>query len=128
MRLVADESVDGPIVYRLREEGHDVWYIAEMEPGLSDDAVLELANREADLLVTADRDFGELVFRRRRPAPGIVLVRLAGVPPMAKAEIVSVALREHGAEMMRDRLAAPSRAGPIAVITRRSVRIRSRKD
>lgn len=58
MEFWADESVD-----RLREDGHQVWYAAEMEPGLSDEAVLALANREAALLLTADKDFGELVFR-----------------------------------------------------------------
>ena len=66
MNVLADESVDGPIVESLRREGHRVQYVAEMEPELSDDAVLELANRDESLLLTADKDFGELVFRQRR--------------------------------------------------------------
>ena len=49
MNFVTDESVDQAIVQRLRHEGHQVWYIAEMEPGVSDDTVLNLANREAAL-------------------------------------------------------------------------------
>ncbi len=40
MNLVADEGVDRPIVNRLREEGHDVLYIAELEPGMDDEDVL----------------------------------------------------------------------------------------
>jgi len=56
MNLLADESVDGPIVERLRHDGHQVWYVAEMEPGISDEAVLDLANHEKSLLLTADRE------------------------------------------------------------------------
>ena len=49
MNLLADEGVDKQIVVRLREEGYSVRYIAEMAPGISDDIVLELANKEGSL-------------------------------------------------------------------------------
>lgn len=61
MNLVADENIDRQIVERLRFDGHDVWSIAEMDPGISDEEVLEVASRESAVLMTADRDFGELV-------------------------------------------------------------------
>jgi predicted nuclease of predicted toxin-antitoxin system len=99
VNLLADESIDGPIVDRLRQEGHRVFYVAEMEPGISDDAVLDLANREAALLLTADKDFGELVYRQGRMTSGIVLVRLAGLSPTHKADIVSLTLRQRLAEL-----------------------------
>lgn len=63
MKLVADESIDRQIVEHLRKDGHLISYVAEMEPGISDDFVLNLANREHALLLTADKDFGEMVFR-----------------------------------------------------------------
>ena len=50
MNLLADESVDRQIVDRLRQDGHALRYIAEMEPGIADHTVLDLANREADVL------------------------------------------------------------------------------
>jgi predicted nuclease of predicted toxin-antitoxin system len=100
MNILADESVDGQIVYRLRRDGHLVHYVAEMEPGISDDVVLGLANREAALLLTADRDFGELVYRQGRTTFGIVLVRLAGLSPARKADIVSSTLDQHLAELL----------------------------
>ncbi len=59
MNLLADEGVDHQIVARLREEGHDVLYVAEMEPGIPDEAVLDLANGEYRRLLAADKDFGE---------------------------------------------------------------------
>jgi predicted nuclease of predicted toxin-antitoxin system len=99
MNLVADESVDRSIVDRLRQDGHQVWYVAEMEPGISDDAVLDIANREAALLLTADKDFGEMIFRQRRFTGGIVLVRLAGLSSARKASIVAAMVRQHRSEL-----------------------------
>ncbi len=57
MNFLADESVDKQIVERLRQDGHSVRYVAEMDPGISDDAVLDLADHEATLLLTVDKDF-----------------------------------------------------------------------
>lgn len=101
MNFLADESVDRHIVERLRQDGHRVWYAAEMEPGITDDVVLALANREAALLLTADKDFGEMVFRQRLHTHGIVLVRLAGLSPSRKAEIVASAIHQHATELPR---------------------------
>ncbi|HNR97132.1 MAG TPA: DUF5615 family PIN-like protein [Anaerolineae bacterium] len=99
MNLLADESVDRQIVDRLRQDGHTVRYVAETEPGVSDDTVLDPAYREADLLLTADKDFGELVYRQGRLSCGILLVRLAGLSPAQKAEVVGSALSRHSQEL-----------------------------
>lgn len=114
MNLLADESVDRQIVDRLRRDAHRVWYVAEMEPGISDDVVLGLANQQAALLLTADKDFGELVFRQRRLTSGVVLVRLAGLSPTHKAEIVATVVKEHAVELPR----------AFAVVTPGVIRIR----
>ncbi len=114
MNFLADESVDRPIVERLRQEGYFVWYVAEMEPGLCDDEVLDLANRESALLLTADKDFGELVFRQHRLMMGIVLIRLAGLSPQLKAEIVTSMINKHLKEL----------ANAFVVITPTMFRIR----
>ncbi len=66
MNLLADESVDQPIVERLRSDGFSVISITEQSPGIPDDAVLDLANDADALLLTADKDFGELVYRQGR--------------------------------------------------------------
>lgn len=95
MYFVADESIDRQIVDRLREEGHRVFFIAETESGISDDEVLEIANKEKAPLITADRDFGELIFRQRRLMSGIILTRLIGISATRKAEIVSSVIRQH---------------------------------
>jgi predicted nuclease of predicted toxin-antitoxin system len=99
MNFLADESVDFPIVERLRADGHVVLAIAEMSPSISDDEVLDVANTEVMLLVTGDKDFGELVFRLKRVTLGVILVRLLGLTATTKAMIVSNAIRDHGSEM-----------------------------
>jgi predicted nuclease of predicted toxin-antitoxin system len=99
MNLLADESVDIQIVAKLRQDGHDVLYIAEIAPGISDDVVLSGASARSALLITADKDFGELVFRHGKVTTGILLIRLAGLSPETKSEIVSLVLREHGSKL-----------------------------
>ncbi len=88
MRHMADENVDRQIVERLRQDGHEVWYVAEMDPGVSDQEVLTFANNEQAVLLTADKDFGELVYRQELVNPGVILLRLAGLSPDVKAELV----------------------------------------
>lgn len=99
MKIVADESVDGGIVWLLRQEGHDVVYIAELDPGISDEIVLSIASESGVLLVTADKDFGELVFRQQLTHSGVMLIRLAGLSPEAKPNVVAAAIRERGPEL-----------------------------
>lgn len=114
MNILADESIDRQIVERLRQDGHLVYYVAEMDPGIADDTVLHLANQNEAILLTADKDFGELVFRQHQLTLGVVLVRLAGLSPIHKAEIVSSTIGRHLSEL-------PDR---FAVITPGVLRIR----
>jgi predicted nuclease of predicted toxin-antitoxin system len=110
----ADESVERQIVERLRELGHYVEYVAEMAPGLTDDAVLEAAAQRDAVLITADKDFGELAVRQAKSARGILLVRAAGLRLQAKAGLVAQAVAEHGAEL----------GGAFAVVSPGAIRIR----
>jgi len=99
MNLLADEGVDRQVVERLRQDGFEVLYIAEIEPSITDDVVLERANERAALLVTVDKDFGELIFREGQlTSGGVVLIRLAGLSAERKAEIVSNAFKERRSE------------------------------
>ena len=99
MKFLADESVDRQIVDHLRIDGHFVWYIAEMKRGISDDAVLDMASRKKALLLTADKDFGEIVFRQHRLTLGVVLLRLEGLSLISKVKIVSSAVNKHIKEL-----------------------------
>ncbi len=114
MNFLADESKDRQIVDALRNEGFNIGYVAEIEPSISDDAVLNPANKERALLITADKDFGELVFRLRRLSAGVILIRLAGLSPIKKTEIVTSIIKKHSNELIES----------FSVITPTGIRIR----
>jgi predicted nuclease of predicted toxin-antitoxin system len=61
MRFLADESIEKPVVDELRRSGHDVLSIQERSPGVDDDTVLQLAVNDNRILITSDKDFGELI-------------------------------------------------------------------
>lgn len=96
MRWLADECVSAPLVQRLREAGHDVTYMAEAGPGTLDADVLRRANAEDRVLLTEDKDFGDLVFRSRMAAPGVVLLRLDPENGPAKWLRLEAAIAEFG--------------------------------
>ncbi len=114
MNLVANEGVDRPVVERLRQDGHDVVYVAELSPSITDEEVLQEANARTAVLLTADKDFGELVFRQGLVHSGVVLLRLAGLANATKAEIVAEVCRDRAAELV----------GAFSVVSPGQVRIR----
>ncbi len=74
MRLLANENIPLTAIQLLREYRHDVIWIRESASGSMDEAVLALASEEKRILLTFDKDFGEVVFRAGLPAEcGIVL-------------------------------------------------------
>ena len=116
MKFVADENVDVPLIARLRKDGHDVYAVIEMSAGISDDEVLTQANQRGVVLLTWDKDFGELVYRDRRYTCGIVLIRLSGLTAAEKIEIVVNVINEHASEL----------ANAFTVVSHRNLRIRPR--
>ena len=89
MRYLADENMPGPAVRRLRESGLDVSWIRDEAPGLPDAGVLEKSQGEGRVLITFDKDFGELARRHGLPAScGVVLFRIPTRNPREAAEQV----------------------------------------
>jgi predicted nuclease of predicted toxin-antitoxin system len=88
------------VFQRLRSDGHEVLYVAEMDPGISDEKVLAAANNKNAMHLTTDKDFGELVYRFGRISAGVVLMRLAGLPSAGKAELISSVVRDHGEQLI----------------------------
>jgi len=77
MRILADENFPALSVQELEKLGHDVLWVRTVMPGAGDDAILVRAQTEERLLVTLDKDFGELAFGRQLPADcGVVLFRI----------------------------------------------------
>ncbi len=88
MRLLADENIPLDTVRALRSAGHDVYSATEGGPGAPDLSHVERALREDRLIVTFDRDFGELAVRGpMKPAAGVLLLR---VTPRSAEEVTQV--------------------------------------
>jgi predicted nuclease of predicted toxin-antitoxin system len=75
MRFLADENCDFAVVRALRTAGHDVLVVAEAAPGAEDVVVVDLAVREGRILLTEDKDFGQLVYAAKRDTGGVILLR-----------------------------------------------------
>jgi hypothetical protein len=91
LKLLANENFPGDAVAALRARGPDVMWIRTEAPGISDENVLALAMTEQRILITFDKDFGELAFRRKLPATsGIVLFR---IEPSSASHIAAFAVR-----------------------------------
>lgn len=99
MIFLADEGVDGPIVYLLRDNGYDVTYVAELAEGIDDEAVLKMAEEDKRILITRDKDFGELVYRLQKLHSGIILTRLSGIDAETKAKMVLKVIEEYSEDL-----------------------------
>jgi predicted nuclease of predicted toxin-antitoxin system len=114
MRFLANENVEQPVVGWLRGAGHDVTHVSDVAPGATDQEILLLANREDRLLLTNDKDFGEMAYRENRASAGILLLRLEAQDGAEKAARLSRIL-----PLIENRL-----VGHFAVVTEARVRVR----
>ena len=90
MRILANENIPRDAVELLRKRGHDVVWVRSDAPGATDQANLTQAVSQQRLLITFDKDFGDLVFRSGQAAPcGIVLFRIA--TPSATVAAITIA-------------------------------------
>lgn len=96
---MTDESCAGPVIRARRDAGHDVIVIAESAKGASDEAVIERAFNERRVLITEDRDFGELVYARGRSSAGVVFVKFPGRARRLKPAAVVEAVAKLGARL-----------------------------
>jgi predicted nuclease of predicted toxin-antitoxin system len=96
VRLFADECVARSIIEQLRAESFDVVCASDVCPTEDDQRVLVLAYQDGRVLVTADKDFGELVVRLRLPAHGVVNLALGDLTAAARARIATARLQELG--------------------------------
>jgi len=87
MRLLANENIPGDAVELLRSRGHDVLWVRTDSPGASDETNLARAVSQQRVLITFDKDFGDLVFHRGRVAScGVILFRMATPSAAAAAK------------------------------------------
>ena len=97
MKLLLDSCVWGGALTRLRAAGHDVVWSGEWPADPGDEEILAQALVEGRVLVTLDKDFGELAVVRELPHAGIV--RLVGLSAVHQAEMTLRVLQLHGADL-----------------------------
>lgn len=114
MRLLLDENVPFAVATALQGAGFDIRKVADETPRALDDAVLAGAERDAEIVVTSDKDFGELVFRRQQAFHGVVLIRCH--PIRAYVDWIVHTMSDHRSEL----------AGAFVVLGVHKVRIRRR--
>ncbi len=84
MRFLADENFPGTAVDALRRAGHDIIWVGTISPGISDAKILEWAARESRVVLTFDKDFGQIAQSADLPVScGVILFRLP-IPPAAE--------------------------------------------
>jgi predicted nuclease of predicted toxin-antitoxin system len=115
--LVADESVDFGIISTLRQKGIVVISILENYPGIKDTEVLKLAHDQRYLLITEDKDFGELTFRLKLKHDGIMLIRLNDMPRKERIQFVAEIMEKYFDKMKSN----------FSVLTTRGLRIKTTK-
>lgn len=98
--FVADEKFDFTVVNQLREKGFSVLAIAESFFSVADPQVLQIAVDRNSILLTEDKDFGELVHRLRMSHCGILLVRLLKISSQEKSRRVCEVIEKQGIELI----------------------------
>lgn len=89
MQILADENIPGSAVQLLRESGHDVLWISETSPGVADREIMRVAVETQRIIITFDKDFGELaVTGENKNPPGIILLRISKPSPAETAKSV----------------------------------------
>jgi predicted nuclease of predicted toxin-antitoxin system len=113
MRFLVDECTGSAVAEWLRSLHHDVFSVYDEARGLDDESIIEKANFENYILITNDKDFGELVFRMKKPHKGVILIRLKNERYKNKIAVLRRVL-----ELYSDKL-----ADNFTVVTEKTVRI-----
>ena len=113
MRFLVDECTGPAVAKWLRSLHYDVFSIYDEAQGLDDERIIEKANLDNYILVTNDKDFGELIFRMRRPHKGVILLRLEDERSKNK-----IAVLQHLLESYSDKL-----VNNFIIVTEKTVRI-----
>jgi len=113
MKVLLDSCVWAKAEEVIRKAGHDVILVSEWEKDPGDDEIIDHAHREGQILVTLDKDFGELAVVFGRPHNGIV--RLVGIGAREQGEVCVDVLDKYSDDLLR---------GAILTVQHGFVRIR----
>ncbi|HYX08817.1 MAG TPA: DUF5615 family PIN-like protein [Bacteroidales bacterium] len=114
MVILADESVDFGIIRLLRKHKISVLSVSEENPGINDSEVIDIAVKNECLLITEDKDFGELTYRLKRQHNGVLLIRLTEMDREERILLVVETIMNHLNELTNN----------FSVISKKGIRIK----
>lgn len=115
MNFLADENLEYSIISYLREKKINILAIRDLMKGGTDAEILEYALNDNRVIITNDKDFGELTFRLQKPNMGIILLRLPNLHSEEKTNLLMTAIEKLGEDI----------ANKFIVIEENAIRIRS---
>ncbi len=102
IKFIADVNIEKAIVDYLSEKAYDVKWVPDYDCELLDEELLNLANDEGRILITNDKDFGELVFLQKKLSAGIILIRVKGQKVEHKVKLLRKLLRNHKDKLLNN--------------------------
>lgn len=114
MHFLADENIERAVVEFLRSKGVEVFYVAETSPSISDAVILEYAKKNDMIVITNDKDYGEMLYLNKKISSGILLIRSKIETAQAKVELVRIAIEKAGDKLK----------GHFVVVSEKGLRIR----
>jgi predicted nuclease of predicted toxin-antitoxin system len=113
MKFLLDVNASGSVAQWLRDHGHDVLLVADVDPRMEDEKVLQWALREKCILITTDQDFEEMIWRENKQHEG--LLRLENLPRVERLSLLEYVLNHHMEDLA---------SGAIVIASSRKIRIR----
>ena len=95
LKFIADVNVEKPIIDYLSGKGYDVKWIPDYDCQILDKDLLIMANAENRILITDDKDFGELIFLQNKLSAGIILIRVKGQGVQNKVKLIKRLLQRY---------------------------------
>ena len=114
MKFLADENLEYSIISFLQEKNFEVVAVRDIMKGAPDSEIINYAFENNYVIITSDKDFGELTFRLQKPNRGIILLRFPEDNATEKAKILWTAIKKLGNDVINK----------FVVVEKNSIRVR----
>jgi len=99
LKFLADVNIEKPIIDFFKNRGWDIRWVSDFGPEMEDENLIKLARAEKRILLTNDKDFGELVFLQKRLSYGIILIRVKGQETALKVKLTRRLMTEYSEKL-----------------------------
>lgn len=99
LRFLVDVNAGLAVVKSLRQSGHDVTFVGDLDWRMKDLDILSLAKTEQRIILTMDPDFGELIYLSQQPHAGVLFLRMPGADRRQKVLVVQEIIERYGDQL-----------------------------